>query len=195
MISNTLFSSKNIECYTPANIINLALEVMDVNEFDLDPCSPNVDGSGTCVPAKTYYTKETDGLKQEWFGKVWMNPPYGKEIMSWTNKLVHEYETGNVTEAIALVPARTDTKWFQTTNPTAICCIRGRIKFLGQKNSAPFPSLAIYFGQDFNRFNGVFSRIGNINVPLSTVNKIYELGAGQTALSDIQCMELITTTS
>ena len=82
---------------TPLEIIN------DLGEFDLDPC-----GEADHLTAKTIYS--SNGLEKEWFGKVWLNPPYS-EVEKWLKKLA---EHGN---GIALVFARMETKWAQTIIP------------------------------------------------------------------------------
>jgi len=79
-------------------------------EIDLDPCSNSHEEPN--VPAKTHFTREDDGLAQDWHGRVYMNPPYGYEIAEWVDRLCQQYEQGSVIEAITLVPARTDTAWF-----------------------------------------------------------------------------------
>ena len=78
--------------------------------IDLDPCS-NAEGKPN-VPARKHYTAADDGLSKQWRGRVYMNPPYGDEIDAWVAKLCEEHQAGRVPEAIALVPARTDTEWF-----------------------------------------------------------------------------------
>ena len=62
--------------------------------------------------ATRFYSPRENGLKQPWSGRVWMNPPYGRHIAAWVARLVAQYEAGNVTEAIALLPARVDTTWY-----------------------------------------------------------------------------------
>lgn len=94
-------------------------------EFDLDPCSP---GAGkSFVPAKRHLTIDDDGLATEWAAGefVFCNPPYGNLTKDWVKKCS---EHGN---AIVLVFARTDVKWFQdiTDQLTAVCFIAGRVKF------------------------------------------------------------------
>ena len=132
------FSSATAEWYTPPEIIDLVLDVL--GEIDLDPASntgkPN-------VPARRHYTKEDDGLSQPWAGRVFLNPPYGKGIAKWTERLCDEYEQGAVTAAIALLPARTDTAWFQGLAKYPRCFLQGRLKFVGAKSSAPFPSMLV----------------------------------------------------
>jgi hypothetical protein len=96
-----------------------------------------------------------------------MNPPYGTTIGAWVEKLCKEYACGNVTEAIALVPARTDTEWFQLFDDFPVCFVHGRLKFSGSKNSAPFPSAVVYLGHDVARFNAAFRDLGKVRVGFS----------------------------
>jgi hypothetical protein len=108
------------EWYTPKYIFD-ALGL----RFDLDPCSP---GSHIVpwIPADVHFTKDDDGLEGEWFGNVFVNPPYGADTPKWLEKL-SRYGNG-----IALVFARTDTKWFQKYVLCAceVCFVRGRVLFV-----------------------------------------------------------------
>ncbi len=152
------FSSESPEHYTPSVIIDAAIACM--GGIDLDPCSNSKETPN--VPAATHYTREDDGLSQEWRGCVYMNPPYGREIDDWVAKLVSEYEAGNVTEAIALVPSRTDTQWWQRLREYHVCLVSGRLKFIGNNDSAPFPSAVFYLGQNIGRFVYAFEDLGDI---------------------------------
>lgn len=151
------FSTGENDWHTPETVISRVTEAF--GEIDLDPCSnigePN-------VPAGRHYTEEDNGLAHTWNGRVYMNPPYGRPIAEWVEKLCSEYESGAVTEAIALVPARTDTEWFQRLRNAAICFIDGRLKFSGHANSAPFPSCACYLGPDIAGFVEAFGDLGDI---------------------------------
>jgi len=131
-----------------------------LGEIDLDPCSNSKTEPN--IPAHHYYTIADNGLLQDWFGRVYMNPPYGREIAKWVRRLVSEYDNGNVREAIALVPARTDTAWFRLLRDGTICFIDGRLHFSNSKDGAPFPSAAIYLGKRVDVFDGVFSDIGDV---------------------------------
>ncbi len=93
-----------------------------------------------------------------------MNPPYGREIREWVKKLHEEYQVGNTKEAIALLPARTDTQWFKILREYPRCFIYGRLIFGNAKTSAPFPSVVVYLGMQPERFNQVFSKLGDIYV-------------------------------
>ena len=152
------YTSDSEEWYTPSEIVNSAISAM--GGIDLDPCS-NSKGSPN-VPALTHFTKEDNGLNKPWGGRVYMNPPYGRVIVEWVEKVVAEYESGNTTEAILLVPARTDTKWMAMLRTFPRCYIRGRLKFSNSPDAAPFPSVAIYLGDNTNSFSEHFSKHGDI---------------------------------
>ena len=81
------------EWLTPPGIIK------SLGEFDLDPCSPE-EYKRPWSTAKNHMTLSDDGLSKEWFGRVWCNPPYGRETFKWLNKLYHH---GN---GLALIFAR-----------------------------------------------------------------------------------------
>lgn len=92
--------------------------------FDLDPCSP-----GDRRPwdtARTHLSLPTDGLMVQWVGRVWCNPPYGKETFRWMEKLA---DHGN---GIALIFARTETKGFHRqvwNRADAVFFFEGRLAF------------------------------------------------------------------
>lgn len=152
------FSSETPEHYTPQVIIEAAVDCMGA--IDLDPCSNSKESPN--VPAAAHYTREDNGLAQPWHRRVYMNPPYGREIDEWIAKLVSEYEAGNVTEAIALVPSRTDTQWWQRLRNYHVCLVTGRLKFIGNNDPAPFPSAVFYLGQNIGRFVYAFEELGDI---------------------------------
>jgi hypothetical protein len=93
-----------------------------------------------------------------------MNPPYGREILGWVEKVREEWKRGKVTELIALLPARTDTEWYDTltkdTDDAIVCFLHGRLTFVGNNDPAPFPSMAVYFGPRHALFASVFHELG-----------------------------------
>lgn len=110
-----------------------------VHNFNLDVCA--TPDNAKC---KNYFTPEVDGLKQQWQGICWMNPPYGREIGLWMKKAYESSRQG--AKVVCLVPARTDTKWWhEYAMKGEIEFIRGRLKFGNAKNSAPFPSAVVVF--------------------------------------------------
>jgi hypothetical protein len=158
------YSSETPEHYTPSDILDAVIACMGA--IDLDPCSNSI--GAPQVPAILHYTKSQDGLLQPWFGRVFMNPPYGDEIAKWVDKLCSEEALGNVTQAIALVPARTDTDWFDQliNGHRFVCYVHGRLKFVGSEgraqSSAPFPSAIVYFGNEEANFYDAFASFGRI---------------------------------
>jgi hypothetical protein len=153
-----MMSSNSPEWYTTRDIIDAVIAVM--GGIDLDPCSNSHDSPN--VPADHHFTKEDDGLKQQWFGRVYMNPPYGSEIPHWADKLVLEFLEGRVTQAIVLLPSRTDTQWFRSLKDFPRCFMWGRVKFNDNPNSAPFPTMLVSVGCDRDRFIKVMSALGDI---------------------------------
>lgn len=133
-------SSATDEWYTPQTFFQ---KYDDIYHFDLDVCSTH--DNAKC---DHHFTKEDDGLEQSWGGHVcWMNPPYGREIGKWVKKAATSGTT-----VVCLLPARTDTAWWHewVIPHGKVEFIRGRLKFGGCKNSAPFPSAVVTFGQTQN---------------------------------------------
>lgn len=159
-----MFTSASPEWYTPREVIERV--VATFGSIDLDPCS-NTEGEPR-IPAAKHYREADSGLDQPWRGKVYMNPPYGREIGAWVDKLADEYEYGNVAEAIALVPARTDTAWWAHLPASMVCFVTGRLSFSDHENAAPFPSAVCYLGKDPARFAEEFINLGLVYVRLET---------------------------
>jgi phage N-6-adenine-methyltransferase len=108
-------------------------------KFDVDVCA--VPENAKCA---RYFTPSQNGLKQKWLGTCWMNPPYGREIGAWMRKAYESSLTGAT--VVCLVPARTDTAWWHDYAVKGhVRFLRGRLKFGGHKNSAPFPSAIVVF--------------------------------------------------
>ena len=135
----TMFSSKTDLWSTPQDLFD---KLNNEFHFTLDVCAN--EHNHKC---DNYYTKEQDGLSQPWIGTVWCNPPYGREIGQWVRRALFASVAGNT--VVMLLPARTDTKWFHDyiykRDNVEIRFIKGRLKFGGSKNSAPFPSMIVIF--------------------------------------------------
>jgi phage N-6-adenine-methyltransferase len=165
LVSPTLFSSATDEWATPRS---LAEALKHEFGFSLDVCaSPS---NAVCA---WYFTKEDNGLEKEWRGHdvIWMNPPYGTHelrckknctkkkcakrgwhrdtyhpgIKDWIDKASREAFRGAT--VVCLLPVRTDTKWWHAyiEGKAEVRFIKGRLKFGGAKNSAPFPSCIVIF--------------------------------------------------
>jgi phage N-6-adenine-methyltransferase len=139
MNTKVMFSSKTDEWETPQELFD---ELNKEFQFDLDVCATNMN-----TKCAVWYDKESDGLSRNWHytGKCWMNPPYGRQIGKWVKKAYEESQKGCT--VVCLLPARTDTKWFHEYiyGKAEIRFIKGRLKFGGSKNSAPFPSMIVIF--------------------------------------------------
>ncbi len=135
-INRGLFSSASDEWETPQELFD---QLNEEFHFDLDPCA--TPQNAKCAQ---FFTKKENGLKQDWFGTVFMNPPYGREIKQWVQKAYEE--AGKRCTVVCLLPARTDTSWFHDyCLKGEIRFLRGRLKFGNAKNSAPFPSMIVIF--------------------------------------------------
>jgi len=114
------------------------------------PCELDVCAVAENAKCQSFLSPEVDGLSVRWRGVCWMNPPYGRGLGDWLKKAQQETEAGHARRVVCLIPSRTDTKWWhETVLPQArvIVYIRGRVKFHGAANNAPFPSVVVVFGQ------------------------------------------------
>jgi site-specific DNA-methyltransferase (adenine-specific) len=138
MLNEGLFTSRTDEWATPQKLFD---ELNQEYQFTLDPCATPENAK-----CPQYFTKEQDGLNQKWPGRVFMNPPYGREIGKWVAKAwVESVTTAEI--VVCLLPARTDTKWFHEYcfKEGEVRFLQGRLKFGDSKNSAPFPSAIVIF--------------------------------------------------
>ncbi len=163
---------KSNEWYTPTKYIEAARQVM--GGIDLDPASCEL--ANQTVKAKRYYGKEDDGLSKEWYGCVWLNPPYrrtpdnqGSNIGLFVNKLIAEYSEGRVKQAIALLTSKCDTKWFQLLWDHPICFSNHCVHFRIPNPTPKYPTMAhtygsifVYLGPYEHKFIEIFSEFGTI---------------------------------
>jgi phage N-6-adenine-methyltransferase len=158
------------EWYTPPDIIEAARDVM--GGIDLDPASCELAQSN--VKAKRFYTVDDDGLSKEWTGRVWLNPPYSKDLIGpFALKVVNE--SARLQHAVVLVNNATDTAWFHdlASVASAVCFLRGRVRFLdrtGKPANTPVQGQAvIYVGANVEGFRRRFSSFGLVVVPVTQV--------------------------
>jgi hypothetical protein len=120
------FSSTNPLWRTPNYLYQ---ELDEEFNFDYDPCPED---------------PQLDGLTTEWGKRNFVNPPYGHSIIKWIKKGYEESQKDKL--VVFLIPSRTDTKWFhEICTKGEIRFIKGRIRFEGAKNNAPFPSMIVIF--------------------------------------------------
>jgi hypothetical protein len=154
-------SSESFEWYTPPGYIAAVRKVLGA--IDLDPAS--CEQANATVGAGRFYTEAENGLLLPWFGRVFCNPPYGPAAPHFVDKLIGEYQAGNVTAAILLVNAySTERPWLQgllRTRP--VCFTDHRIKFtspIARGGSSTHGSAFVYFGDEPARFVEVFGAFG-----------------------------------
>lgn len=138
MLNKALFSSNSDEWATPQEIFD---ELNNEFGFTLDVCATDDNHK-----VDRYFTQAENGLIQSWGGYiVFCNPPYSN-ISEWVKKAYYESFKPN-TLIVMLIPARTDTKYFQEYiyHRSEIRFIKGRLKFGNSKTSAPFPSMIVIF--------------------------------------------------
>jgi phage N-6-adenine-methyltransferase len=154
------------EWYTPAEYVEAARLVM--GGIDLDPASSET--ANRTVKASRILTQEQNGLAVSWHGRVWLNPPYAQPwIAQFAEKMVEEFKSGRVRDAITLTHNYTDTQWFHALagSAAAVCFTRGRIGFLSPdgKRAAPTQGQAFcYFGANVPQFAEEFARFGLVMV-------------------------------
>lgn len=139
MNTSLMFSSKSPEWATPQPLFD-ALNT--IHHFTLDAAAS--DNNAKCP---IYFTADENALLKNWGGySVFCNPPYGREIGAWVRKGYEEAQKPG-TKVVMLLPARTDTRWFHDYCVKGkIEFLKGRLKFGGCQNPAPFPSMIVIFG-------------------------------------------------
>jgi phage N-6-adenine-methyltransferase len=137
MNNELMFSSETDMWATPQNFFD---KLDAFFRFELDVCATPENSK-----CHKYFTETDDGLKKDWRGTVWMNPPYGREIGKWVAR-AYAQSCLHGSTIVCLLPARTDTKWWHDYCVKGeITFIKGRLKFGDAKNSAPFPSAVVIF--------------------------------------------------
>lgn len=169
------YSSESNEWYTPAKYIEAVREVL--GGIDLDPAS-NEQANRT-VQAKDFFDAGRNGLEIDWYGRVFLNPPYGvaKIEISGIEKRVslagafcmralNQYVEGHINAGIILVNSLHSQNWQAPLYDYPICFVDHRIHFVsgdGEENENPtFQNIFVYLGLDVPRFARVFSRFGYV---------------------------------
>ena len=152
------------EFYTPSHIIEIARACM--GGIDLDPASCAI--ANETVKASTYYGTRQNGLKRPWFGRVWLNPPYGRFGPAFVRRAVDEFKLGRIEQVIIeLHVNHIANGWFSDAMQVehAICLMRNRIAHYSPVNSissAKTGSVLIGLGVDRERFEEFFGPLGKI---------------------------------
>jgi ParB family chromosome partitioning protein len=160
----------NDEFFTPDFIIESARKVM--GSIDLDPAS--CEAANGIVKATKFYTKEISGLRQDWAGNVWLNPPYSVgNMMPFVDKLVYNLgiNGGFVTQAFLLCNAQTSAKWFHKAlqNSDYMLIFDKRISFISadtmeQKKGNDRSQILFYYGRMWGKVEAEFRKYGSLMV-------------------------------
>lgn len=183
-------AEQGFEYYTPEPWPQLASELM--GGIDLDPASNDI--ANASINAKTIFTKEIDGLSQRWHGTVWMNHPFhrgekpckakcnkkacikrGHHIDKpipgngdWINKIIKEYESGHIKEAVIITFCNSSETWFLPLLKFPQCFPHGRVHYKkadGSKaDSCTKGSVITYLGKNVAEFSRLFGAHGTIKV-------------------------------
>lgn len=154
MVDKVLFSSEKMDWATPWEVFNPLKEEFGIT---LDVCATSEN-----TKCRTFFAPQDNALKHSWYDRLsftnpihaaWMNPPYGRQLKHWIAKAKEESLNGLT--VVCLIPARTDTAywhdyiWDESSHSprygVEVRLLRGRIKFVGAKDSAPFPSAVVIF--------------------------------------------------
>ena len=160
----------NNERYTPDTLIDTVREVTP--NIDLDPAS--TPSANETVQAGRIFTKEDDGLEQDWTSEsLWLNPPYGRgEIDAFVDKLARELDAGKIGTAMVITHNATETRWAQTLleRSRAICMLDKRVDFKtpGEQGAGTLRGQIIYLvghHPDVEAFAKAFQSKGEVYVP------------------------------
>lgn len=165
--------SESNEWYTPADVIVRVRQVFD-GRIDLDPASSH--DANRVVRADAIWTEDEDGLSCEWWGNVYLNPPYGwtdgrvSSLDRWTAEAIDRYSRGEIAQIIMLVKASTGDSWFRRLWGGVVCFPYRRLQFRrpGDEDAsegAPHSSALVYFGPDEAAFARAFEGLGEVVGP------------------------------
>ncbi len=175
-LSSIYYSAKSVEWYTPCEVLDAARQVLAT--IDLDPAS--CPRANALVQAKHFFSQADDGLSKEWFGRVWLNPPFGKLGPKFARKLISEYESGSVQAAVFLANANALTSsWFHPLLKYPFCIPKGRVKFWNEHGTGESPgngSILVYLGTDTDKFSEHFEQFGTVVVPYKRTANESRLG-------------------
>lgn len=158
---------------TPEWLIDLCIDVC--GSFDVDPASNEM--ARKIVAARTYYTRESNGLDKDWWGNVWLNPPYSKDLVkAFGKKALAEWERGEIANMFVLVNTRSSASWWRgfAAEANATAFLAQRVQFWhpdGRRADRPrFAQTLFYFGPRVERFVEVFATRAMIMRPLASTN-------------------------
>lgn len=157
--------SGDVEYYTPPEIVEAARRVMGV--IDLDPFSSNE--ANERVKATHFFTPLSNGLIQPWFGNVWMNHPFSRQMNQLcVNKIENEFAEQRMKQGCCITFAATSEKWFQPLLRRLQCFLSPRTNYYlpdgTVKRGVTKGSVVTYYGKDSQLFAEEFKKLGVVKV-------------------------------
>lgn len=142
------FKSEKIEYSTPEKLFNYINREF---KFTLDVCA-----SENNKKCENYFDIKIDGLKQDWIGVCWMNPPFNKELKKWVVKARDESQK-HKSIVCCLIPVRSNTMWWKDVSEDAeIRFITGEVNFNDLERGLWLPMCFMIFGtQNKGRFSNI----------------------------------------
>lgn len=132
----SLWSSASGNWETPPELFG---DLNAIFQFTLDAAA-----SKENAKCEAYFDEGANALARDWPGRVWLNPPYGREIGAWMEKAYRESKKGSL--VVCLVPVRSDAGWWhEWATRGRVFLLKGRLQFGGAPTNAPFPSAIVIF--------------------------------------------------
>ena len=177
------FTSLSDLWFTPSAVVEAAR--VTLGGFDLDPAS--CEEANATVRATQIYTQADDGLVHDWHGRVWCNPPYGRDSehvsnqAKWSAYMADQYDAGKFVAGCLLVTFVPDRGWFERLWNYPMCAFRDRLKFRVPGGNVPdsptSANVVVYFGRNIDAFARAFSRFGRILVPRGAQTEVLDAAA------------------
>jgi hypothetical protein len=161
------------ECdyYTPPLYVESARTVL--GSIDLDPASSDL--ANRMVKATRYYTIEEDGLRQEWAGNIFLNPPWGGAARNFVARALQEYRGGRINQAVIVLSAEyTDRQWMKALgilDRFPFCLTDHRVNYYNMGGSPTAGTLFIYLGTNVQGFVDAFTDWGPVCLRLRTTSE------------------------
>ena len=152
------------EWYTPSEYVAAARATM--GGIDLDPASCLV--ANQTIKAARFFDRTADGLQQQWHGRLWLNPPYSDykgQAAAWATKLLAEWQSGRVEQAVLLVNLSTayQSAFQAVARAGAVCMVNHRISFecaTGERDRPTQANMLLYLGERRRQFAAECGRFG-----------------------------------